>query len=100
MYRDLKDFATDTSIFLDIDKFDETHCLEFQNWLISTERVKELSTLRTRIKRLSQILKRGFEKGYTQNRSYLQDEFSVKVPPSFHTVLTEPEIKILYDHDL
>lgn len=99
MYRDLKDFATDSSIFLDIDKFDETQCLEFQNWLIATERVNELSTLRTRIKRLSQVLKRGFEKGYTQNRSYLQDEFSVKVPPSFHTVLTEPEIKILYEHD-
>ncbi|UTX50782.1 tyrosine-type recombinase/integrase [Chryseobacterium sp. MA9] len=99
MYKDLKDFATDNSIFLDIDKFDETQCLEFQNWLIATERVKELSTLRTRIKRLSQVLKRAFEKAYTQNRSYLQDEFSVKVPPSFHTVLTEPEIKILYEHD-
>ncbi|MDC8098601.1 tyrosine-type recombinase/integrase [Chryseobacterium rhizosphaerae] len=99
MYRDLKDFATDNSIFLDIDKFDETQCLEFQNWLLGTERVGELSTLRTRIKRLSAVLKRGFEKGYTENRSYMQDEFSVKVPPSFHTVLTEPEIKILFEHD-
>lgn len=99
MYKDLKDFATDNSIFLDIDKFDETQCLEFQNWLLGTERVGELSTLRTRIKRLSAVLKRAFEKGYTENRSYMQDEFSVKVPPSFHTVLTEPEIKILYEHD-
>ncbi|MCA6068960.1 tyrosine-type recombinase/integrase [Chryseobacterium sp. RG1] len=99
MYRDLKDFALDNNIFLDIDKFDETQCLEFQNWLLGTERVGELSTLRTRIKRLSAVLKRGFEKGYTENRSYMQDEFSVKVPPSFHTVLTEPEIKILYEHD-
>ncbi|WP_284464733.1 phage integrase SAM-like domain-containing protein [Chryseobacterium sp.] len=99
MYRDLKDFAVDNNIFLDIDKFDETQCLEFQNWLLGTERVGELSTLRTRIKRLSAVLKRAFEKGYTENRSYMQDEFSVKVPPSFHTVLTEPEIKILYEHD-
>lgn len=99
MYRDLKDFAVDNNIFLDIDKFDETLCLEFQNWLLGTERVGELSTLRTRIKRLSAVLKRAFEKGYTENRSYMQDEFSVKVPPSFHTVLTEPEIKILYEHD-
>lgn len=99
MYRDLKDFAIDNNIFLDIDKFDEVQCLEFQNWLLGTERVGELSTLRTRIKRLSAVLKRGFEKGYTENRSYMQDEFSVKVPPSFHTVLTEPEIKILYEHD-
>lgn len=99
MYKDLKDFASENNAFLDLDKFDETQCLEFQNWLFASERVKELTTLKTRIKRLSQILKRAFEKGYTQNRSYLQDEFSVKVPPSFHTVLTEPEIKILYEHD-
>lgn len=99
MYRDLKDFAIDNNIFLDIDKFDEVQCLEFQNWLLGTERVGELSTLKTRINRLSSVLKRAFEKGYTENRSYLQDEFSVKVPPSFHTVLTEPEIKILYEHD-
>ncbi|MGE8434811.1 tyrosine-type recombinase/integrase [Chryseobacterium joostei] len=99
MYRDLKDFSIDNNIFLDIDKFDEVQCLEFQNWLLGTERVGELSTLRTRIKRLSAVLKRAFEKGYTENRSYMQDEFSVKVPPSFHTVLTEPEIKILYEHD-
>ena len=32
MYRDLKDFANENSIFLDIDKFDEVQCLEFQNW--------------------------------------------------------------------
>ena len=99
MYRDLKDFANDNNIFLDIDKFDEVQCLEFQNWLFDTERVKSLNTLKTRIKRLSQIQKRAFEKGYTDNRSYLQDEYSVKVPPSFHMVLTEPEIKILYEHD-
>lgn len=99
MYRDLKDFTVDNNIFLDIDKFDEVQCLEFQNWLLGTERVGELSTLRTRIKRLSAVLKRAFEKGYTENRSYMQDEFSVKVPPSFHTVLTEPEINILYEHD-
>lgn len=99
MYRDLKDFAVDNNIFLDIDKFDETQCLEFQNWLLGTERVGELSTLRTRIKRLSAVLKRAFEKGYTENRSYMQDEYSVKVPPSFHMVLTEHEIKILYEHN-
>lgn len=99
MYRDLKEFANDNNIFLDIDKFDEVQCLEFQNWLFDTGKVKSLSTLKTRIKRLSQIQKRAFEKGYTDNRSYLQDEYSVKVPPSFHTVLTEPEIKILYEHD-
>ncbi|PZU02220.1 MAG: hypothetical protein DI622_21210 [Chryseobacterium sp.] len=99
MYRDLKDFANDNNIFLDIDKFDEVQCLEFQNWLFDTERVKSLNTLKTRIKRLSQVQKRAFEKGYTDNRSYMQDEYKVKVPPSFHTVLTEPEIKMLYEHD-
>lgn len=99
MYRDLKEFAADKNIFLDIDKFDETQCLEFQNWLLDTEKINELSTLKTRIKRLSAIQKRAFEKGYTNNRSYLQEEYKVKVPPSFHTVLTEPEIKILYEHD-
>lgn len=99
MYRDLRDFANDNNIFLDIDKFDEVQCLEFQNWLLDTEKVKSLSTLKTRIKRLSQVQKRAFEKGYTNNRSYLHDEYSVKVPPSFHTVLTEPEIKILYEYD-
>ncbi|WP_454059437.1 tyrosine-type recombinase/integrase [Elizabethkingia ursingii] len=99
MYQDLKDFANENNIFLDIDKFDETQCLEFQNWLLDTERVKSLSTLKTRIKRLSQIQKRAFEKGYTENRSYMQDEYKVKVPPTFHSVLTEPEIKILYEHN-
>ncbi|WBV61683.1 tyrosine-type recombinase/integrase [Chryseobacterium camelliae] len=99
MYTDLKDFANENNIFLDIDKFDEVHCLEFQNWLLDTERVGELSTLKTRIKRLAAIQKRAFEKGYTDNRSYMQDEYKVKVPPTFHTVLTEPEIKILYEHD-
>ncbi|MDR6459255.1 integrase [Chryseobacterium vietnamense] len=99
MYTDLKDFANENNIFLDIDKFDEVHCLEFQNWLLGTERVGELSTLKTRIKRLAAIQKRAFEKGYTDNRSYMQDEYKVKVPPTFHTVLTEPEIKILYEHD-
>ncbi|WP_343659643.1 tyrosine-type recombinase/integrase [Chryseobacterium sp.] len=99
MYTDLKDFANENNIFLDIDKFDEVDCLEFQNWLLGTERVGELSTLKTRIKRLAAIQKRAFEKGYTDNRSYMQDEYKVKVPPTFHTVLTEPEIKILYEHD-
>jgi integrase len=99
MYTDLKDFANENNIFLDIDKFDEVHCLEFQNWLLGTERVGELSTLKTRIKRLAAIQKRAFEKSYTDNRSYMQDEYKVKVPPTFHTVLTEPEIKILYEHD-
>jgi len=99
MYRDLKDFANENNIFLDIDKFDEVQCLEFQNWLLGTERVGELSTLKTRIKRLSAIQKRAFEKGYTNNRSYMQEEYKVKVPPTFHTVLTEPEITILYKHD-
>ncbi|WP_079243048.1 tyrosine-type recombinase/integrase [Chryseobacterium indologenes] len=99
MYQDLNDFANENSIFLDIDKFDELQCLEFQNWLLDTERVKSLNTLKTRIKRLSQVQKRAFERGYTDNRSYMQDEYKVKVPPTFHTVLTEPEIKILYEHD-
>lgn len=99
MYQDLKDFANENNIFLDIDKFDEVQCLEFQNWLLDTERVKSLNTLKTRIKRLSAIQKRAFEKGYTDNRSYMQDEYKVKVPPTFHTVLTEPEMKILYEHD-
>ncbi|WP_160136252.1 tyrosine-type recombinase/integrase [Chryseobacterium sp. c4a] len=99
MYTDLKDFANENNIFLDIDKFDEVQCLEFQNWLLDTERVKSLNTLKTRIKRLSQVQKRAFERGYTDNRSYMQDEYKVKVPPTFHTVLTEPEIKILYEHD-
>ncbi|WP_073552100.1 tyrosine-type recombinase/integrase [Elizabethkingia meningoseptica] len=99
MYQDLKDFANENNTFLDIDKFDETQCLEFQNWLLGTERVKSLNTLKTRIKRLSQIQKRAFEKGYTENRSYMQDEYKVKVPPTFHSVLTEPEIKILYEHN-
>ncbi|MDO3425954.1 tyrosine-type recombinase/integrase [Chryseobacterium sp. APV1] len=99
MYQDLKDFANENNIFLDIDKFDEVQCLEFQNWLLDTERVKSLNTLKTRIKRLSAIQKRAFEKGYTDNRSYMQDEYKVKVPPTFHTVLTEPEIKILYEYD-
>lgn len=98
MYADLKDFAKENSIFLDIDKFDETQCLEFQTWLIEQKEL-ELNTVRTRIKRLSQILKRAFEKGYTNNRSYLQDEFSVKVPPTFHAVLTEKEIDILFNYD-
>lgn len=98
MYKDLKDFATNNNIFLDIDKFDEVKCLEFQNWLIDEQEL-ELSTIKTRITRLSAIQKRAFEKGYTDNRSYLQDEYNVRVPPSFHTVLTEPEIKILYEHD-
>ncbi|UTX46674.1 tyrosine-type recombinase/integrase [Chryseobacterium sp. MA9] len=99
MYTDLKDFANENNIFLDIDKFDELQCLEFQNWLLGTERVGELSTLKTRIKRLAAIQKRAFEKGYTNNRSYMQEEYKVKVPPTFHTVLTEPEVKLLYEYD-
>lgn len=99
MYRDLNDFANENGIFLDIDKFDEVQCLEFQNWLLDTERVKSLNTLKTRIKRLAQVQKRAFEKGYTDNRSYMQDEYKVKVPPTFHSVLTEPEIKMLYEHN-
>ena len=78
MYRDLKDFANENGIFLDIDKFDEVQCLEFQNWLLDTERVKSLNTLKTRIKRLAAVQKRAFEKGYTDNRSYMQDEYKVK----------------------
>ena len=98
MYNDLKSFAIQKNIFLDIDKFDEIQCLEFQTWLIE-EKELEPNTVKTRIKRLSQILKRAFEKGYTNNRSYMQDEFSVKVPPSFHAVLTEKDIEILYNYD-
>lgn len=99
MYRDLKDFANENGIFLDIDKFDEVECLEFQNWLLDMERVQSLNTLKTRIKRLAAVQKRAFEKGYTDNRSYMQEEYKVKVPPTFHSVLTEPEIKILYEYD-
>lgn len=99
MYEDLKDFSSQNDIFIDIDKFNETQCLLFQNWLLE-EKELSLSTIKTRIKRLTQVLKRAFEKGYTNNRSYLQEEFSVKVPPTFHVVLTEKDIEILYNHDL
>lgn len=97
MYEDLKAFSTQKKIFIDIDRFDEVQCLEFQSWLIKKKKLN-LNTIKTRIKRLSQILKRAFEKGYTDNRSYLQEEFKVKAPPTFNIVLTEKDIEELYNH--
>lgn len=98
MYTDLKDFATKNNIFIDIDSFDEIQCLEFQSWLINHKKLKP-STVKTRIKRLSQILKRAFEKGYTDNRSYLREEFKLKVAPTFNIALTEQDISELYQYD-
>ncbi len=97
-YKDLKVFATENNMILDIDTFNEKTCLEFQNWLIN-KRELAISTIATRIKRTSLILKRAFEKGYTNNRSYLLDEFKVKVPPTISTSLTEEDILFLYNYD-
>lgn len=97
-YNDLKTFAKEKNVILDIDTFDETVCLEFQHWLINVKGLK-LSTIGTRVKRVGHILKRAFERGYTNNRSYLLDEFKVKVPPTISTSLTEDEITLLYQFD-
>lgn len=59
MYEDLKAFSTQKKIFIDIDRFDEVQCLEFQSWLIKKKKLN-LNTIKTRIKRLSQILKKSF----------------------------------------
>ena len=99
MYKDLKKFAEETNIFIDIDKFDEVLCLKFQSWLINSKKLNS-STVKTRIKRLSQVLRKAFEKGYTDNRSYLQEEFKPKVAPSFNVVLTEKDITELYKYNL
>ena len=99
MYKDLKEFAKETNTFIDIDKFDEVLCLKFQSWLINSKKLSS-NTLKTRIKRLSQVLRKAFEKGYTDNRSYLQEEFKPKVAPSFNVVLTEKDITELYQYDL
>lgn len=98
-FGELKEFSREKNIILDIDTFNEIICLEFQNWLIESKGLS-LSTVRNRIKRISHILKRAFEKNYTSNRSYLLDEFKVKVPPTVSTSLTEEEIKLLYENDL
>lgn len=98
-FGELKEFSREKSIILDIDTFNEIICLEFQNWLIQKKGLA-LSTVRNRIKRITHILKRAFEKGYTSNRSYLLDEFKVKVPPTVSTSLTEEEIIFLYEYDL
>ena len=99
MYKDLKEFAKETNTFIDIDKFDEVLCLKFQSWLINSKKLCS-NTVKTRIKRLSQVLRKAFEKGYTDNRSYLQEEFKPKVAPSFNVVLTEKDITELYQYDL
>ena len=98
-FGELQEFSQEKNIILDIDTFNEIICLEFQNWLIESKGLA-LSTVRNRIKRISHILKRAFEKNYTSNRSYLLDEFKVKVPPTVSTSLTEEEIKLLYEYDL
>lgn len=97
-YSDLKEFANEQRLILDLDTFDERLCLEFQNWLIKKKKIKA-STLRTRIKRISQVLRWAFKKGYTENRSFMQDEFSVKVPATSHITLTENEITTLFEYD-
>jgi len=99
IFKDLKEFAEETNTFIDIDKFDEVLCLKFQSWLINSKKLSS-NTLKTRIKRLSQVLRKAFEKGYTDNRSYLQEEFKPKVAPSFNVVLTEKDITELYQYDL
>lgn len=97
-YRELKEFAKEKGLILDIDTFDEQICLNFQNWLIKVKKLKQ-ATIKTRIKRISLILKRAFEKGYTDKRAYLLDEFKIKVPPTVSTSLTENEITLLYQFD-
>ncbi|WP_411897465.1 phage integrase SAM-like domain-containing protein [Elizabethkingia occulta] len=97
-FEQLKEFATKTSLILDIDTFDEQQCLNFQNWLIKEKKIRQ-NTVKTRIKRINLILKRAFEKGYTEKRAYLLDEFKVKVPQTISTSFTEPEIKLLYEFD-
>jgi hypothetical protein len=49
MYKDLKKFAEETNIFIDIDKFDEVLCLKFQSWLINSKKLCS-NTVKTRIK--------------------------------------------------
>ncbi|WP_312390922.1 tyrosine-type recombinase/integrase [Chryseobacterium sp.] len=96
-YNNLKDFIKEKKYFLDLDSFDERMCLEFQGWLISTG--LKPSTVKSRVQNISKILKRAFERGYTNNRSYLLSDFKVQVPPTIAVTLTEEEIKILYEYD-
>lgn len=97
-YKNLKDFIKEKKYFLDLDSFDEKMCLEFQGWLISTG--LKPSTVKSRVQNISKILKRAFERGYTNNRSYLLSDFKVQVPPTVAITLTENEIKVLYEYDL
>jgi integrase len=98
-YKDLKEFAVKESLILDIDTFNEQNILDFQNFLIKFKQLKP-STIKTRIKRIAMILKRAFDKGYTNQRVFLLDEFKVSVPPTTSTSLTENEIDIFYNFDL
>lgn len=97
-YKDLREFANESNLILDIDTFSEKDSLDFQNWLISNKDLKP-STIRTRLKRIVQIMKWAFEKGYTNNRAFMLDEFKPKVPPTQSISLTEKDIDTLYQHD-
>lgn len=97
-HKDLQDFMNQSNYFLDFDTFDEAQCLEFQTWLM-TENNLELGTVQNRMKRICQVLKFAFEKGYTEKRNYMLDSFKVKVPPTFNAVLTEIDITKLYEYD-
>lgn len=97
-YSNLKDFIREKKYYLDLDSFDEKMCLEFQGWLINTG--LKPSTVKSRVQNISKILKRAFEKGYTNNRSFLLADFKVQVPPTVAVTLTEDEINLLYEYDL
>lgn len=97
-YTNLKDFIREKKYYLDLDSFDEKMCLEFQGWLINTG--LKASTVKSRVQNISKILKRAFERGYTNNRSYLLADFKVQVPPTVAVTLTEDEISLLYEYDL
>lgn len=98
-FDDLKKFAKEKNYILDIDTFDVTMSLKFQNWLLNKTEKLQPSTVKTRVKRIGQILKWAFGEGLTNNRSFLQNDFSVKTPSTLKISLTENEIDILYYHD-
>ncbi|MDP9954796.1 integrase [Epilithonimonas hungarica] len=102
-YADLIEFAEEKKEILDIDTFDENMSLKFQIWLskkkVSENGYMQSATIRTRIKRLSQVLRRAFQKGYTTNRSFMQSDFSAKSSPANKIALTEKEITDLYEFD-
>lgn len=98
-YADLKKFASENRIVLDIDTFDVTTCLKFQNWLLNGKDKKQSATVKTRIKRISQLLRWAFTEGYTNNRSFMQNDFLPKAISNNKIALTEEEITILYQYD-